>query len=149
MSSLASSALVLSLIALAPLSVSAAGSSDYETVRRIAQRDARVQDAFAKANQKLDEKIVQIDPTLTSYVRTHPSGRAASTTPAPAKPTASAPKKSTAPATGQTHVVKSGETLSSIAAKYGVSPESLQGTNRIRDEKKLKVGQTLVIPAKR
>lgn len=152
MSSFAPSALVLSLIALAPLSVSAASSNDYETVKRIAMRDGRVQDAFAKANQKLDEKIVQIDPTLAGYVRTHPSGHAASTAPAPAKPAAAAPaaqKKPVPAGTGQAHVVKAGETLSSIAAKYGVSPENLQGTNHIRDEKKLKVGQTLIIPAKR
>jgi LysM repeat protein len=149
MTTLASSAFALSLLALAPLSASAATGSDYETVRRIAMRDPRVQDAFAKANQKLDEKIVQIDPTLAGYVKAHPAGHPGAAAPAPAKPAPAAQKKPAAPATSQTHVVKAGETLSSIAAKYGISPENLQGTNRIRDEKKLKVGQTLIIPAKR
>jgi LysM repeat protein len=149
MPSFASSAFALSLLALAPLSASAAAGSDYETVRRIAMRDPRVQDAFAKANQKLDEKIVQIDPTLAGYVRTHPAGHSGAAAAAPAKPAPAAQKKPAVPPTGTAHVVKAGETLSSIAAKYGVSPENLQGTNRIRDEKKLKVGQTLIIPAKR
>lgn len=147
MPSLASSAILFSLLTLAPLAASAAPASDYETVRRIAMRDPRVQEAFARANQKLDEKIVQIDPTLSSYVRTHPSGRGAPATTAASRPAAPA-KKPSIPPTGRAHVVKPGETLSSIAARYGVSSQNLQGTNRIRDERKLKVGQTLIVPAK-
>jgi LysM repeat protein len=149
------------LLALPLSSFAADASRDYDAVRRIALRDRKVQDAFAKANQKLDDKIVEIDPAQAAYVKAHPSGRTsggvvANTKPSatkavPAKPTKSAAKNAAAPAAAgrKTHVVKAGETFTSIAAKYGVSAESIQGTNRIRDERKLKVGQTLVIPAKK
>src|SRR6266853_1550611 len=48
---------------------------EYEQVRKIALRDARVHDAFERANQRLDSRIVELDPALTAYVRAHPSGR--------------------------------------------------------------------------
>ncbi len=43
------------------------------------------------------------------------------------------------------HVVKSGETLHSIAREYGVSPESIIHINSLSNPDRLVVGQTLVI----
>lgn len=162
MLSLSRSFLAAALL-IAPIAASAAGPQDYDTIRRIAMRDRRVQDAFAKAYQRLDERIIEVDPSLAGYVKSHPAGQSTSAStstrgsttsahPAPTHTTTfrAEPKKAPAPAANQkTHTVQSGETLSSIAAQYGVSAESIQGTNRIRDAKKLKVGQVLVIPAKK
>lgn len=44
------------------------------------------------------------------------------------------------------HPVKSGETLISIAAEYGISTEALLAANNIRDPANLEVGQALLIP---
>ena len=140
----------LALLALTafPLAGFAAGDvhSEYEQIRKIALRDHKVQEAFARANQRLDERIVEIDPALAGYVKAHPSARGEQAlsrpSPAPAKAAAaSAPRR--------THVVAAGETVSSIAANYGVSTDNLQGTNHIRDARKLKVGQVLTIPEKK
>lgn len=46
-----------------------------------------------------------------------------------------------------THIVIKGETVSSIARKYGVSVQALVTANKIVDARSLKVGQKLVIPS--
>lgn len=48
---------------------------------------------------------------------------------------------------GRTHVVKSGETITSIARQYSVKPGSLQAANPGLDPRKMRVGQTLNVPA--
>lgn len=50
------------------------------------------------------------------------------------------------PKEGVTHTVQGGETLSTIAKKYGVSMKNIQNANRIADPTKLHVGQSLFIP---
>lgn len=49
---------------------------------------------------------------------------------------------------GSTYVVKSGDTLSSIGKKYGVSWERIAQTNKIRTPFVIKPGQKLTIPGK-
>jgi LysM repeat protein len=44
------------------------------------------------------------------------------------------------------HVVRRGETLSEIAARYGVSSRELQNANGVRSARRLRVGQRLRIP---
>ncbi|MGH8017040.1 MAG: LysM peptidoglycan-binding domain-containing protein [Opitutaceae bacterium] len=46
----------------------------------------------------------------------------------------------------RTHVVQRGETLSSIAVKYGVTVAELSRANRLRDADMLRRGQKLVVP---
>ncbi len=50
--------------------------------------------------------------------------------------------------TYKTHKVRSGESLSSIASKYGVSASDLQSVNRIRNANRITVGMVLTIPTK-
>jgi len=47
------------------------------------------------------------------------------------------------------YVVRSGDTLSAIARKHGVTVEALQSLNRISDPNKISVGMRLEIPTKR
>ena len=138
----------------------AATEKEYEQVRTIALRDARVQSAYRDADRRLDAKIIQIDPALEPLVKRKQAAReglpapkpaaaapkAASATPAPApKPVKTkAVAKSTAAAT---HTVASGETLGGIAAKHRVSVSALKSANHIADERKLRVGQVLAIPS--
>ena len=48
----------------------------------------------------------------------------------------------------RTYKVKSGDTLSGIAAKHGVSAAAIAKTNKLSSKQVIKAGQTLVIPAK-
>lgn len=68
--------------------------------------------------------------------------------PAPApKPKPAAPKPATKPAPKPgTYVVKSGDTLSGIAAKYGTSWQELQRINGIPDANRIYPGQVLRLP---
>jgi membrane-bound lytic murein transglycosylase D len=52
------------------------------------------------------------------------------------------------PRTARSHKVRRGETLASIARRYGVTVKSLLQANRMRSGKSLKAGQSLRIPAK-
>ena len=53
------------------------------------------------------------------------------------------------PAPVRTHVVRPGDTMATIARKYGVTTAQLQSANRSVDPRKLKPGQSLVIPDRR
>jgi LysM repeat protein len=47
---------------------------------------------------------------------------------------------------GATHVVTRGETLTSIAKMHKVGIEDLQKFNHIENDRKLQIGQTLMLP---
>ncbi|MDW7982486.1 MAG: LysM domain-containing protein [Thermomicrobium sp.] len=57
-----------------------------------------------------------------------------------------APAAPTAPAGGTTYVVQPGDTLYSIAVRFGVSLQALIDANGIEDPNQLQAGQVLVIP---
>jgi LysM repeat protein len=142
------------LVAPACLHAASADSQkqEYEQVRKIALRDPKVRAAYAEADRKLEAKILQIDPSLTSYVRNRTSGNAAPAA-APTKPKA-VPTTQTKPKSlpadpkvyRRSYVVMKGDTLASIATKYRVTVASLKTVNHITDEKKLAVGHVLAIP---
>lgn len=91
-------------------------------------------------------------PAPTAAAPTPPAPRiplAASIAPAPPStpPTpAPAPKPPKAPA-ARSHVVKSGDTPATIARQHSVKLEALLAANPGLDPKRLKIGQTLTIPA--
>ena len=88
-------------------------------------------DALSRQILKLEEQVSAIRP-----------GVMIGETPAPA--TAETPKP---PQTGNSHVVAKGETLTSIAKAHKVSVEELQKINHIENDRKLQIGQTIMIPA--
>ena len=69
-----------------------------------------------------------------------PASPATPPTPAPAPQTAKAPA-------ARSHVVKSGDTPATIARQHSVKLEALLAANPGLDPKRLKIGQTLTIPA--
>ena len=116
---------------------------EYVQVRRIALKDPRVKEAFEKAGERLDEKIIEIDPALKPIVE-----REHAKAPLP-RPAVIEHHVSNTPAPdvqGAEHVITKGDTLSSIASHYKVSVASLKTANHITDERKLRIGQKLVIP---
>jgi cell wall-associated NlpC family hydrolase len=61
-----------------------------------------------------------------------------------ASPPAPEPEK-TPPSKPTVHTVEDGETIRMLAAKFGISPETIMAANNLRNPDKLQVGQDLVI----
>jgi len=66
--------------------------------------------------------------------------------PAPAAPVATSRSTTASAASGQTHVVRRGETLSTIARRYGVTLSALRTANGMAEQDVLKAGARLRIP---
>ena len=134
--------LPLALATLLPAALHAASAelqAEYAQVRKIALKDPGVRAAYAKADAKLNAKMIEIDPALKPLVE---KGGAA---PA-ARPKTKQPVRKASAAPSQ-YVVAKGDTLTGIAARYRVTAADLKSANGIVDERKLQVGQKLKIPA--
>ena len=133
----------LAVLVTLPASLSAASAemqAEYSQVRKIALKDAGVRAAYAKADAKLNAKIIEIDPSLRPIVENRNAA------PAPVAKRAM-PKQPVRATSGQTYVVAKGDTLTGIAARYRVTAADLKSANGIVDERKLQVGQKLTVPA--
>jgi LysM repeat protein len=99
-------------------------------------------------SKKIDEQNIKIDLLSQQILRLqqeieHSKSSSSSITAAPGLGNSMAP----APAGGgATHVVARGETLTSIAKMHKVGIDELQKFNHIENDRKLQIGQTLVIP---
>jgi LysM repeat protein len=99
-------------------------------------------------SRKIEQQNAKIDLLSQQILRLqqeieHPVAGASA-----AAPHANEPSIPTAPAVpnGRTHVVAKGETLTSIAKMHKVTIGELQKLNHIEDDRKLQIGQTLVLP---
>jgi LysM repeat protein len=106
--------------------------------------------------KKLDEQNIKIDMLSQQILKLEqqianmrPGVMVGEVTPAPTPitATATAPSTSAAANSGNSHMVARGETLTSIAKMHGVSITELQRFNHIENDRKLQIGQTLMIPA--
>ena len=98
-------------------------------------------------SKKIDAQNIKIDLLSQQILRLqqqieHPKATTLGS-PLPAAPEASS--ASAAPG-GSTHVVARGETLTSIAKMHKVGIDELQKFNHIENDRKLQIGQTLIIP---
>jgi LysM repeat protein len=96
-------------------------------------------------NTKIDtlsQQILKLEQQLTTA---RPGVIIGEATPTPAPPSA-VTSESTHPATGNTHTVARGETLTSIAKMHNVTVSDLQKFNHIENDRKLQIGQTIMIP---
>jgi LysM repeat protein len=110
-------------------------------------------------NKKIDEQNAKID-TLSQQIlkleqqiskNTRPGviiGETPSPSPSPSQPatTGTTEAVKSAPQSGNSHVVAKGETLTSIAKMHKVTVEELQKFNHIENDRKLQIGQTIMIP---
>lgn len=112
-------------------------AQEYSQVRKIALKDPKVRAAFERANEKLNKRIIQIDPALKPFVEGQGAGKKSS----------AIEKSPHAVSSGTTHFVAKGETLTSISKRYKVSMDSLTKANHIAKGATLQVGQKLVIPS--
>ena len=88
------------------------------------------------ANDTLSRQILKLEQQISA---TRP-GVIIGETPSPGA------AETKAPQTGNSHVVAKGETLTSIAKMHKVSVEELQKLNHIENDRKLQIGQTIMIP---
>ncbi len=102
---------------------------------------------FLSLTRKIDEQNTKIDLLSQQILRLqqeieHPKASALGS-PLPIASEGPAPS---ATAGSSTHVVARGETLTSIAKMHKVGIDELQKFNHIENDRKLQIGQTLLIP---
>lgn len=121
-----------------------------------AQGNEKTEKMLEALSKKIDEQNAKID-TLSQQIlkleqqiskNTRPGVMIGETpSPSPATTTAAtteAPKPTQQ--SGNSHVVAKGETLTSIAKMHKVTVEELQKFNHIENDRKLQIGQTIMIP---
>jgi LysM repeat protein len=101
-------------------------------------------------NTKIDtlsQQILKLEQQMAKNTR---PGVMIGETPSPSQTANSAAATSEAPKpslqSGNSHVVAKGETLTSIAKMHKVTVEELQKFNHIENDRKLQIGQTIMIP---
>ena len=121
-----------------PPSDSPTGAQLQALTRKIDEQNAKI-DTLSQQILKLEQQITNIRPGVMIGEAT-PS-------PAPAALASAAPEASGRPAaTGNAHTVARGETLTSIAKMHNVTVSDLQKANHIENDRKLQIGQMLLIP---
>ena len=124
------------------LSLAGAGASTYtlkwgDTLSRVAKRFDVPVAAITAANGIKDADKVREGRTLT--IPDHAAAQVAV-----AKPIAAV--DAPVPAGGRTHKVAKGETLGSIAKKYGVTVDELRKLNAITNDRRVREGRDLQLP---
>ena len=104
--------------------------------KKIDEQNAKI-DTLSQQILKLEQQVSHMRPGVMIGETPSPSPAAANTA------TTEAPK---VPQSGNSHVVAKGETLTSIAKMHKVSVEELQKFNHIENDRKLQIGQTIMIP---
>lgn len=103
---------------------------------RIADLDARIRSVDSAREKDKQELIDKLSQKITQIVGS--SSRSSSS--------AARQTKRSSSDTGYEHEVQSGESLSAIAAAYGVTVKAIMDNNDISDPNKLRAGQKLFIP---
>jgi LysM repeat protein len=114
-----------------------------ETLGLIAQRYRTSAAELQIANNLASANSIMPGTWLKVPVAAMPAAR-----PAAVPATKAASSNARTDSTRRRHQVQAGETLSSIAARYGVTPDDLQKANGIRSPLSLQIGTWLQIPAK-
>ena len=98
--------------------------------------------------KKIDEQTVKIDALSQQLLKLEQEIGQMKGAPSSVPVAAAAEgSPSNATQTGPTHIVARGETLTSIAKMHKVSIAELQKLNHIEDDRRLQIGQTLLLPS--
>lgn len=106
--------------------------------KKVDEQSAKI-DTLSQQILKLEQQITKMRPGV--MIGETPS-------PTPAAPSTAATTEASKPPvqSGNSHVVAKGETLTSIAKMHKVTVEELQKFNHIENDRKLQIGQTIMIP---
>jgi LysM repeat protein len=147
---------VASLALLSALMFGAAASAqtfpgtDDKSVKMLEALSKKIDDQNAKIDT-LSQQILKLEQQISKNTRPGVIiGETPSPSPAPSQPATTAGTTEAAkpaPQSGNSHVVAKGETLTSIAKMHKVTVEELQKFNHIENDRKLQIGQTIMIPA--
>jgi LysM repeat protein len=117
-----------------------------DTLAEIADRFDVTVDALARANNISNQALIRPGQVLTIPAAGPVPTTVAQGPTATWTPIALATWTSTPVAGSQTYTVKAGDTLSTIAARFGVTVAALVQANGISDPTLIRVGQVLIIP---
>jgi LysM repeat protein len=106
--------------------------------KKIDEQNAKI-DTLSQQILKLEQQVAKFRPGVMIGETPSPTPASTATTPEASKP---APTQQS----GNSHVVAKGETLTSIAKMHKVTVEELQKFNHIENDRKLQIGQTIMIP---
>lgn len=118
---------------------------DLRAIRQMIEQQALKIETISKEIGKLSQQLESNHGTAPVQPSPVPS-EAPVAKPVEPKPVAEPPKAEPVTPLGTTHVVAKGETLTSIAKHYKTSVFDLLKANKIEDDRKLQIGQSLVIP---
>lgn len=110
-------------------------------LRQIVEQQSKQIEALTQHVNKLSEALEHQKLAPPS-----PAANAAAETPAPATPSPSSVPDAPPAEAVPKHTVAKGETLTSIAKLYNITVSELQKLNKIENDRKLQIGQTLTIP---
>jgi LysM repeat protein len=120
--------------ALAPSPVGSSDAVKLEAIsKKIDEQNAKI-DMLSQEILKLEQQISNMRPGVMIGEATPSASASASVTETPR------------PQNGNTHTVARGETLTSIAKMHNVAVTELQKYNHIENDRKLQIGQTIMIP---
>jgi LysM repeat protein len=111
-----------------------------DTITRIAARFGLSAGTLLAANNLKWTSIIYPGQTIVIPGRPVP---AASVSPAPSTPVVASP----APALGSSYVIRAGDTVSGIAARFGLGVQAVLDANGLTRSSTIYVGRTLTIPA--
>lgn len=122
----------------------------FEAGREAARRSANVPKvAMSSSMTKFltDQGVSSLRQQSTPSQQSTPFmlSRSSSPAPSPARSTASTPRTPAQPITGDTYTIKSGDTLSRIAQRTGMSVQELAQINNIADPNKIYAGRQLML----
>ncbi len=121
-----------------------------ETLSQIAERYGVSMDAIVSANSLVDRDNLKLGQELTIPAPTRgvtPVAENPQATPAAAPPAPSAPTQPAAPAGPTRYKVAGGDTLNSIAQKFGVTLAAIIQANNLNNADDISIDQELVIPS--
>ena len=126
-----------------------------ENQRRMAGRIETLEMELGRVSRELDAQRQTLDSRLTGIERKNEADkrelvsnltRQIEKLLKQAAPPPSAPASSGGSAYGFEHIVRKGETLSTIAKAYNVTAKAIASANKIKDANHLSIGQKLFIP---
>jgi LysM repeat protein len=117
-----------------------------KTEKMLEALSKKIDDQNAKIDT-LSQQILKLEQQVSKNTR---PGVIIGETPSPTPASTTATTATEAPKptqqSGNSHVVAKGETLTSIAKMHKVTVEELQKFNHIENDRKLQIGQTIMIP---
>lgn len=118
--------------------------NDLGAIRQLIEQQSKQIDALNQQVMRLSQLIEALHGAPANPTSVPSEQRAG--TPQENAPAATAVTEAVAPETGPTHLVTKGETLTSIAKHYKITVGELLKVNKIENDRKLQIGQTLALP---